>query len=312
MQVNKIDVETVIGWFKAALDAGARRPGPVFGAALLQLLFWSVLMLGLVVLLAVLATASTGGSQDEAVIRQAIAGWLLPAFLAFMLLGAVLGPILGGGLLQALDNADTGAPVSALDAFAGFRGRVLFPLAGLAVLGLGGFGLNLLGQWLFGGSEYLAGQFGVWEQIATGNITPPPPPQMPVANFVWSLLVGVVNGLVSVLAVPLVQLGGLGTFGAIIAAFRALRTNPGPLLLAAVIGFAAIMGLALVAAVVFALVALLAAVLPLLALPLGLLLMLALAVVFLVLYYAFCRAAWRSLFTDAAQAPPPLPGQIAA
>jgi len=311
MHVNKIGVETVIGWFKAALDAGARRPGPVFGAALLQVLFWGGVFLALVVLLAALATASTGGSQDEAVVRQAIAGWLLPAFLAFMLLGIVLGPILGGGLVQAVHNADTGAPASPLDAFAGFRGRVLFPLAGLALLGLAAFGLNLLGQWVFGGPEFVAGQFGIWEQIARGDLTPPPEPRMPIANFLWGLGVGIVNALVSALAVPLVQLGGLGTVGAIVAAFRALLANPGPLLLAAVLGFAAILGLSLVAAVGFALLALLAAVLPWLALPIGLLLALGLVVLMLVAYYAFCRAAWRSLFTDAAE-PPPLPGQIAA
>lgn len=314
MQVNKIGVEDVIGWFRAAVDAGARRPGTVFGAALLQVLFWVGLLLGLALVLVVATAAASGGSQDEAVLREAMVGYLVPMILAFTVLAIVLGPVMGGGMVQALHNAETGAPGSALDAFAGFRGRVLFPLAGLAVVGVAGYLLSLAGQWVFGGPEFVKAQFSLWEQMARGDMTPPPQPAMPVANFLWGLVLGVVNALVSMLVVPLVQLGGLGTWGAIVAAFRALGTNPGPMLLAVVLAFAMVLGLMLVGLVVFAIVALVALLLPPLAMLLGLLLALAFTAVLLVFYYAVCRAAWVGLFTDgrptATQAPPPVPGQI--
>lgn len=316
MQVNKIGVEDVIGWFKSAVDAGARKPGAVFGAAMLQVLFWCIVSLSLGLGLVVATAAGAGGSQDEAVLREAMAGFLLPAMLALMVLALVLGPVLGGGLVQAVHNAETGAPSSALDAFAGFRGRVLFPLAGLAVLGVAGYLLNLAGQWVFGGPEFVQGQFDVWADLARGDLSEPPPPAMPVANFLWGIAIGVVNGLVSLLVVPLVQLGGLGTLGAIVAAFRALAANLAPMLLAAVMGFALVLGFALVAAVVFALVALLGLLIAPLAIVLGLVFALVLTAFFLVFYYAVCRAAWISLFTTGAPvseaAPPPVPGQIEA
>lgn len=314
MQVNKVGVEDVIGWFRSAVDAGARRPGAVFGAALLQVLFWFVLMLGLGLVLVVATAAASGGSQDEAVLREAMAGYLLPTMLAFTVLAIVLGPVLGGGMVQAVHNAETGAPGSALDAFAGFRGAVLFPLVGLALLGIAAYVLNLAGQWVFGGPEFMQAQFSAWELMARGEIPEPTPPAMPVPHFLWGLVLGVVNALVSMLAVPLVQLGRLGTWPAIVAAFRALGTNPGPMLLLAVLGFVAVLALVLVGAVVFALVALLGLLLPPLAVLLGALLAIAFTAVLLVFYYAVCRAAWVSLFTDGqpapAQAPPPVPGQI--
>lgn len=314
MQVNKIGVEDVIGWFRAAVDAGARRPGAVFGAAMLQVLFWSLVMLGLGLVLVVATAAASGGSQDEAVLREAMAGYLLPGMLAFTVLAIVLGPVLGGGMVQALENAETGAGGSAFDAFAGFRGSVLFPLAGLAVLGIAGYLLNLAGQWIFGGPEFVQSQFSMWELMARGEVPEPVPPAMPVPHFLWGLAVGVVNALVSLLAVPLVQLGRLGTWPAIVASFRALALNPGPMLLTALLGFVAVLGLVLVGAVAFALVALVALLLPPLAMLLGLVLAFAFTAVLLVFYYAVCRAAWIGLFTDGkpapAGAPPPVPGQI--
>lgn len=313
MQVNKIGAEDVIGWFKSAIDAGARRPGAVFGAAMLQLLLWMVLMMGLGLVLVVATAAGSGGSQDEAVLREAMSGYLYPTVLGFTALMLVLNPILGGGMVQALHNAETGAPVSALDAFAGFRGPVLFPLAGLAMVGVVAYLLSLAGQWVFGGPEVFNSQFTIWADLARGEVNPPPEPAMPIANFLWAFAVGLVNALVSLLVVPLVQLGRMGTLAAIVAAFRGLAANPGAMLLAALLGFAAILGTALVSAVLFVLVALVGLAIPALAILLGVLLAIALVAFFLVFYYAVCRAAWISLYTDgvpAAAAPPPTPGQI--
>jgi hypothetical protein len=274
---------------------GAKRSGPLFGAAALQLLVWIVLMLVLGGVLVVAGVSHAGGSPDEAAIRVGMASVIVPVLVVFFLLSMVLTPIFGGGLVQAVHNADQGLPASAMDAFAGFRGDKLRPLAGLAVLAAAGFALNLLGQAVFGGSEFLAGQWAIWDQLARGDFTPPPPPRMPVANFLWGMGIGVVNGILGLLVVPAVQLGGRSAWAAIAEALRALARHPGPLLLAALIGFAAIIGASIVLGVVMVLLALLGILVPWLALPLMFLLMFAWVLVFVVVYYAFSRAAWRGI-----------------
>lgn len=306
--VDKIGVDEVLGWFKAALDVGGKRPGAVFGAALLQLTVWIVLLLVLGGVLVVAGVSGAGGSPDEAAVRAGMAGAILPVMAVFMLVAMLLTPIFGGGLVQAVHNADQGLPSSAMDAFAGFRGGKLGSLAGLAVLGAAGFALNLLGQAVFGGSEFLAGQWAIWDQLARGDFTPPPPPRMPVANFLWGMGIGVVNGILGVLVVPAVQLGGRSTWGAIAEALRALLRHPGPLLLAVVIGFAAIIGASIVLGVGVLLFALLGMLLPWLGALLVALLMAAWMVVFVVMYYAFARAAWRGIhgITGGPSAPAPV------
>ncbi len=293
--VDKIGVDDVLGWFKAALDVGGKRPGAVFGAALLQLGVWLLLAGVLFGVLAAAGLSHAGGNPDEAAIREGMAGVILPVMASFILVSMVLSPIFGGGLVQAVHNADLGLPSSAWDAFAGFRRPMMPSLAGLAVLAAAGFALNLMGQAVFGGSEFLAGQWAVWDQLARGDVTPPPPPRMPVANFLWGMGIGTVNAILGVLVVPAVQLGGRSTWGAISEALRALVRHPGPLVLAALLGLVAIIAASIVLGVVMLLVILVAMVLPWLAVPLGILLMLAWAVTFVVMYYAFARAAWRGI-----------------
>ena len=62
--VNKIGVDDVLGWFKAALDVGAKRPGAVFGAAMVQLGVWFLLVLVLGGVLVVAGVSNAGGSPD--------------------------------------------------------------------------------------------------------------------------------------------------------------------------------------------------------------------------------------------------------
>ena len=294
--VEKIGVDEVVGWFKAALDVGAKRPGAVFGAALVQVLIWCFLALVLGGVLVAAGVSNAAGNPDEAAIREGMAGVMLPVMGGFILISMVLTPIFGGGLVQAVHNAERGLPGSAMDAFAGFRNGRLLPLAGLALLAVAGFALGQLGQMAFGGSEYMAGQWAVWDQLARGDFTQPPPAaRMPLANFLWGFAVGTVNAILGALVVPAVQLGGRSTLGAISDAVRALVRHPGALLLAVVIGFAAILGMSVVLVVMMVVLALLGMVLPWLAVPLGLVLTLAWLVAFVVVYYAAVRAAWLSI-----------------
>lgn len=299
--INKLGVDDVLALFRSALDAGGRQSGAVLGAAVLNLLAWIalVLVLGLVLVALGLAGAGDGGEQA---LRQSMASAMPMVLGVFMVVGFVLGPVMGAGMVQVIENAERGQ-ARAMDAFAGFRGDRFPPLAGLALLGAAGFGLSLLGQWVFGGPEHFASQWAVWDAILTGQLPEPVPPAHPLPNFLYAVVLGVVNGLVGLLVVPLVQLGGRGTLEAIVDAFRALARNLGPMLMFAALAFVAILVSTLVLAVVVAILALLAAVMPWLAVPLLLLAMGAWVVGFLVLYYALARAAWRRLFTDAASAP---------
>ena len=121
---------------------------------------------------------------------------------------------------------------------------------------------------------------------------------MPLANFLWGLGIGVVNAILGLLVVPAVQLGGRSTWGAIAEALRALRRHPGPLLLAVVIGFAAILVASVVLGIGVLLCALVGIVLPWLSALLVALFAAAWMVVFIVMYYAFARAAWRGINGD--------------
>ncbi len=298
--INKLGVDDVLAMFRSALDAGSRQSGAVLGAALLQVLAWMFVAVVVGIVFVVVGLAGAGDGSEQAM-RASMAQALPVLMVLFMGLGFVLGPVLGGGMVQVIDNAERGQ-AGALDAFAGFRGR--FPsLAGLAVLGAVGFGLNLLGQWVFGGPEHFASQWAVWDAIASGKMPEPVPPAHPVPNFLWALAVGGVNGVVGLLALPLVQLGGRGTLPAIVDAFRALAGNPGPMLLMAALGIVAMVVAAVVLGVVVLILGLLGAVLPWLAIPLALLALLAWIAGFLVLYHALARAAWQRLFTDGAAAP---------
>lgn len=299
--INKLGVDDVLNLFRSALDAGGRQSGAVLGAAVLQILAWIALMLGLGVVLVLMGVVGAGDGGEEAM-RASLASALPMVMGVFIIIGFVLGPVLGAGMVQVVENAERGQ-ASALDAFAGFRAGHFPSLAGLALLGAAGFGLSLLGQWVFGGPEHFASQWAIWEAIASGKVPEPVPPAHPVPNFLYAVALGVVNGLVGLLVVPLVQLGGRGTLEAIVQAFRALGRNVGPMLLLAALGFVAILVSSLVLGVVMLILALLAMVLPWLAVPLGLLAMGAWIAGFLVLYYALARAAWQRLFTDLAPTP---------
>lgn len=302
MMLQKIGVDDVLGMFRSALDAGARQSRAVLGAAALHILAWLGFALALFVVLLVMGIAGAG-EGGEAALRASIAAAGPMVMVVFMAVAFVLAPVLGGGMVQVMDNAEHGR-ARATDAFAGFRGDRFPPLAGLALFGMLGFGLSLLGQWVFGGAEYVAAQWNVWDDIAAGRTPQAVPAEHPLLQFFYGLGLGVVNGLVGLLMVPLVQLGGRGTMSAIVDSFRALGRNPGPMLLLAALGFAAVIASMIVLMVVVLVLVLLAMVLPWLAIPLLVLVMLAWFAGFTVAYYGLARAAWRRLFTDASAAAP--------
>ena len=137
---------------------------------------------------------------------------------------------------------------------------------------------------------------------------------MIVGCFVVGMLLTALQNLLQLVTVPAVQLGRRSTLGAIADGLAMVRHNPGPSLLLLVLGFAAMLAVALVMVVVALVLGVIAGLLPLLGVPLALLVMLAFAAVLVVVYTGVSYVAWRSQFApeDPAAGPPPVPAQFEA
>ena len=121
MQIRKLPVAQGLAWFRAAIDLGARNPKAVFGAALL---FIAVLY-GLAILLTVVAMALGGARNGGAPDASLFLMVFVPLFVGMM----VLLPILIGGLMHVIREAEAGRPVRARDLFAPLRtGRAKGPV----------------------------------------------------------------------------------------------------------------------------------------------------------------------------------------
>ena len=308
MNIRKIDTNAVIACFTRAVDLGGRNPKAVFGAALLALVV--VFGLGMVVMLVATAVAVGAGFEPQSAGPAAALALAAPIMLFFM----VLMPVLGGGMMHVVHESESGRPVSALGVFAGFRGGRLLSLAGLAILPLAGLALTLLNYRVFGGPTYFAEYTAMMEAAMKGVPPVPPEARSPALMFVVGMLLTALQNLLQLVTVPAVQLGRRSTLGAIADGLAMVRHNPGPSLLLLVLGFAAMLAVALVMVVVAVVLGVIAGLLPLLGVPLALLVMLAFAAVLVVVYTGVSYFAWRSQFApeDTAAGPPPMPAQLEA
>lgn len=306
MSVRKIDVAAVIACFTRAVDLGGRNPRAVFGAALLAL----VLVFGLGMLVLVLTTVGilASGVDIKAAGPMAALAMVLPLMLFFM----VLIPLLGGGLVHVVHEAERGRPVSALGVFAGFRGGRMVSLAGLAILPLAGMALTLLSYRVFGGPAYFAEYVAMMEAAMQGATPVPPEARSPGLMFLAGLAVSALQNLLQLLTVPAVQLGRRGTLGAIGDGLAMLRQNPGPSLLMLLLGSAASLAVALVIMLVAGVLAIIAGLLPVLGIPLLALAMLGLLTVATVVYTGVAYYFWRSQALPDDEADTPAPARIEA
>ena len=167
---------------------------------------------------------------------------------------------------------------------------------------------------MFGGPTYFAEYTAMMEAAMKGVPPVPPEARSPALMFVVGMLLTALQNLLQLVTVPAVQLGRRSTLGAIADGLAMVRHNPGPSLLLLVLGFAAMLAVALVMAVVAVVLGVIASLLPLLGVPLALLVMLAFAAVLVVVYTGVSYFAWHSQFApeNPAAGPPPMPAQLEA
>ena len=290
MQVRKIPVSQGLAWFRAAIDLGARNPKAVFGAALL---FMAAMCLFAVVMFAVIAAVRGDAGGEPNLTLLAIA--FVPLFIGLM----VLVPILLGGLMHVIREAEAGRPVHARDLFAPFRSP---RIRSLALLGLLQIVLSILGGMVFitlAGPTYWQEYLGALQGAMGGAKPVMPQPAHPGLLALAQLTFNYFTYAVMLFAVPLVLFSNLGIVDAVRDALRASVRNVGANLVAAGLFVAG----TLVAAIVVLLVSMLLGwigglVHPALGALLAVLPQIAFAAAMLVMLAGGAYIAWRDTFDD--------------
>jgi hypothetical protein len=293
MQVRKLPVSQGLAWFRSAIDIGGRNPKAVFGAALLFI----AVFYGLALLLAVVAAALVKSGTPSPSLFLAV---FVPLFLAIM----VLMPILIGGLMHVIREAEAARPVRARDLFAPFRLGSAKPLAALGLLQIALAVLGALLMVAVAGADYWKDYMAAM-QSAMGGATPAmPQPRHPGLLFLLQLAFNYFTYAIMLFSVPLVLFSRAPLLDAVRASLGASVRNVGANLLAA----ALFVGGTIVAAIVVALLAWLAGLVGgLVHVAVGTLLSMAILLgfgaVLLVVLAGCAYLAWRDTFD--APAPPP-------
>ena len=222
MDIRKVPASQGLAWFTQAINLGARNPKAVFGAALL--------FLGVLWLLALLAglaarTASGDGAEPDLGRVMLLA---IPMFLAVMLLA----PVLLGGLMHVIREAEAGRPVGPLDLFAPFRqGKAprLALLGGLQIV------LGVLGGVLMvaiAGADYWQQYLEAMQGAMSGRLPVMPQPEHPLLLTIVQLAFNYFSYALMLLSIPLMLFSGASFVGAIRDSLRASVRNVGANLLA--------------------------------------------------------------------------------
>jgi hypothetical protein len=303
MEVRKIPVAQGLAWFRAAIDIGARNPKAVFGASVLFI----ATLYGLAILLGVVAVALTrGGGADAQPDMVLFASIFVPLFIGLM----VIMPVLIGGLMHVIREAEAGRPVRARDLFAPMRS----PRVGtLALLGLVQIGFAILGGVVaiaIAGADYWQDYFGAVRGAMGGQMPVVPQPRHPGLLMVVQLAYNYFTYAVMLFAVPLVLFSGQGIVESVRNALRASVRNVGANLVAAGLFVAG----TVVAAIIMVLLSMLANVIgalvhPMVGTLLSMLILLAFVSALLVVLAGGAYLAWRDTFGgDAPSAPRPFNG----
>lgn len=301
MEIRKLPIGQGLVWFKQSLDLGARNPKAVFGAALLLI----AVLYGLALLLGLSASLVAKSAPGQVPDVSRVLLLFVPMFLLLMLLF----PVLIGGLMHVIREAEAGRPVSALDLFAPFRqGRA----PRLALLGIVQIVLAVIGGMIMvsiAGADYWRDYMAAVRGAMGGSVPAVPQPEHPGLLMLVQLVFNYFSYAIMLLAVPLMLFSGSALAGAIKDSLRAAVRNAGANVFAGVLF---VLGV-IVAAVVVALFAMLAGVIGnLVHAAVGNALI---AVVFigfgavlLVVLTGGAYLAWRDTFGDAAVTPAPASG----
>ena len=299
-------------WFVQAINLGARNPRATFGAALLLIAAVYLLML-----LAGLLMALVGGAAPADPMQLGSGPLLVMVLLMLALLALV--PILIGGLMHVIREAEAGRPVRARDIFqplrSGHAGRLAaFGAVQVAFMWIG----SLVANGLIG-ADFMAG-YTEFAQAVIQQKTPPamPPVAHPLGLFLWQILFNYVSVTVMLLGIARVALSGRRFGEALRDAAQATWRNVAPNLLAAVLFLLALAGTAIVVTLVGSVVLVALGMLSTtLALVVGVIGSFARVSAVLVVVCGGGYLIWRDTFADGGAdaggvAPPPASGQFQA
>ena len=301
MDIRKLPVQQGLVWFRLAIDLGSKNPRAVFGAALLLIstLYAAVLLMALVLSLLVGGEAQEGQPPDMKLVM------LVALALAMLIIFLV--PILLGGLMHVIREAEAGRPVRARDIYAPLRsehgqklawlGRVQVALAMLGgVLAIG-----------LAGGDYWRDYMKAAEVLAQHGTPVLGEPRHPGLLFVVQMTFNYFSSALLLYSIPLMLFSNRGVVPALGAALRAAVRNASANLLAAGLFIGALLVGALVAGLVASLLAVLGGLIhPAVGALLATLVMLGFAITALVLVTGAAYLAWRDTFGDPAS-PPPVP-----
>ena len=294
-------------WFVQAINLGTRNPRAIFGAALLLIgtLYLLTMAAGL------LMTLMPGGRTMEA--GQFGVGQMAVMVLLMVAL-FVLIPMLVGGLMYVIREAESGRPARAADLFRPIRDGKAGRLAAFGALQVGFMWLGGLVANALVGDEFMRGYAQFADAVMQQQVPPElPPVAHPMALFAWQALYNYVTVTVLLLGIACVALSGRSFVDAVRAAFRATWRNLLPNLLAAALFLAATALAAVVVTLVGSVVLVALGMLSsALALAVGLLAGFAFVSAVLVVVCGGGYLIWRDTFDDgedgtAASAPPPPP-----
>ncbi|PJK08056.1 hypothetical protein CO614_00795 [Lysobacteraceae bacterium NML120232] len=231
MQIRPLSPIQAWHWFFQAINLGMRNPRAVFGAA-----FLLVGSLYAMVMAGGLLASLFGGNQVN---TPTLLITLLMVVAIFMMM-----PVLLGGLMHVIAEAEAGRPVTARDLFQPFvqrRAAKLAALGGLQILLMAG-GMLITRQ--LAGEEYMAAYNEALNSLLQHpQDTPPtlPLPANPLLMFVWQISLNYLTAILMLLGIAQVSLSGSRVLPAIKAAAAAAVRNFLPNFLAAVLFFTAMM-----------------------------------------------------------------------
>lgn len=252
MEIHKLSAGHGVRWFRQAIDLGARNPKAVFGAALLLLL--TLYAAALLLMLPAIGTLQGAGTKHATANAMAMLGWLAPVFLVVLMLM----PILFGGLMHVIREAEAGRPIGATALYAPFRQGKARTLAALGLVQLL-FGVaSALVVASLAGANYWHDYMAAMQAAMSGLVPSVPQPEHPGLLVLFQLLFNYFSYTITLFSVPLILFSGQPLLQAIklsaMAAVRNFSTNlvAGALFLAGVVvaalivmllaGFASLLG----------------------------------------------------------------------
>ena len=299
MNIRKLPVGRGLAWFRQAADLGVRNPRAIFGAGLLFIL--TLYAVVLVMMLPAMGMMRSGTSKDV----MALLGWLAPLFLVVLLLM----PVLFGGLMHVIREAEAGRPVRARDLYAPLRQGAARRLALLGLLQLLFGVLGAVVAVTLAGADYWQQYLAAMQGAMNGAAPVMPQPAHPGLLLVFQLLFNYFSYAVMLFSIPLMLFAGRTLRESIVLSLRAALANVGANLLAAGLFLGAVIVGAVLATLLATLANLLGGlILAQLGMLLEILVLLVFGVAVIVVLTGVAYFAWRDIFEGDAAQPPPFVG----